>query len=312
VQQGFAAFRIHCSRCHPVNGEGGTIGPELNRAEAPAGRRDAKWLHDWIDDPSRISPGTRMERLNPDLPDRGAVIASIIAYLQAIATPGRAGGGAGPFEAFYASAWQQPSRSGSPRSPARRSPRAARSARERAALCARAHRALALRRVAHREPRARDRRAARAARDAVPLFFVLAGDFRYLLLWEAATPDGAIALTPRGRCARGALTAIVPILAQLATRGPRAARALPRLRARVLRAHRRALRWHPNARALPWVRAVSRFVLLYYGLWAAADVVLLATGADAGFALRVIPNLLYYGGLRRVARLAPPPSRAAH
>ena len=96
VQQGFAAFRIHCSRCHPVNGDGGTIGPELNRAEAPAGRRDAKWLHDWIDDPSRISPGTRMERLNPDLPDRGAVIASIIAYLQAIAEhplgPARDGG----------------------------------------------------------------------------------------------------------------------------------------------------------------------------------------------------------------------------
>ena len=39
----------------------------------------------WIDDPSRIAPGTRMERLNPSLPGRDAVIASIIAYLQAIA-----------------------------------------------------------------------------------------------------------------------------------------------------------------------------------------------------------------------------------
>ena len=85
AQQGFAAFRIHCSRCHTVNGDGGQIGPELNRAEAPAGRRDAKWLHDWIDDPSRLSPGTRMERLNPALANRDAVIASIIAYLQAIA-----------------------------------------------------------------------------------------------------------------------------------------------------------------------------------------------------------------------------------
>jgi hypothetical protein len=67
-----------------VNGDGGTLGPELNRAEAPAGKRDPKWLHDWIDDPSRTSPNTRMERLNPDLPDRDAVIASIIAYLQAM------------------------------------------------------------------------------------------------------------------------------------------------------------------------------------------------------------------------------------
>ena len=63
------------------------------------------------------------------------------------------------------------------------------------------------------------------------------------------------------------------------------------------------LRWHPNARALPWVRSVSRFVLLYYGLWAAADALLLATGSDLGYALRVIPNLLYYGGLS-------PPDRA--
>jgi cytochrome c2 len=85
VQKGFAAFRIHCSRCHPVNGDGGTVGPELNDARSPAGRRDAVWLRDWIDDPDRIAPGTRMERLNPALPDRNAVIASIIAYLQAIA-----------------------------------------------------------------------------------------------------------------------------------------------------------------------------------------------------------------------------------
>ena len=53
VQHGFAAFRIHCSRCHTVNGEGGQVGPELNRAESPAGRRDPAWLRAWIDDPSR-------------------------------------------------------------------------------------------------------------------------------------------------------------------------------------------------------------------------------------------------------------------
>ena len=57
------------------------------------------------------------------------------------------------------------------------------------------------------------------------------------------------------------------------------------------------LRWHPNARTLAWLRAVTRFVLLYYGLWAAADVVILAIGSDLGYALRVVPNVLYYGGL---------------
>jgi cytochrome c2 len=85
VLQGFAAFRIHCSRCHTVNGEGGHVGPELNTPERPAGRRDQAWLRAWIADPNRVAPGTRMEALNPALPDRDGVIASIIAYLQAIA-----------------------------------------------------------------------------------------------------------------------------------------------------------------------------------------------------------------------------------
>lgn len=87
VQQGFAAFRIHCSRCHTVNGEGGHVGPELNAPARPAGSRERRWLRDWIDEPNRVAPGARMEALNPALPDREAVIASIIAYLQAIAPP---------------------------------------------------------------------------------------------------------------------------------------------------------------------------------------------------------------------------------
>jgi hypothetical protein len=147
-----------------------------------------------------------------------------------------------------------------------------------------------------------------ALASTVPLCFVLAGDFRYLLLWEAATPDGAIAITARGAVRAAALTAIVPILAQLASAGrdPRVLFLVYELAFCALTAA--LVRWHPNAPALPWVRSVSRFVLLYYGLWAAADGLLLATGSDLGYALRVIPNLLYYGGLvAAIARLAPAP-----
>ena len=147
----------------------------------------------------------------------------------------------------------------------------------------------------------------------LPLFFVLAGDFRYLLLWEAATADGAMAITPRAVARAAALTAIVPILAQLVTAGrePRVLFFVYELAFCALTLA--LLRWHPNARALPWVRAVSRFVLIYYGLWATADAILLATESDLGFALRVIPNLLYYGGLLAViARLAPPRAANPH
>jgi hypothetical protein len=42
--------------------------------------------------------------------------------------------------------------------------------------------------------------------------------------------------------------------------------------------------------------AVMAFVTVYYVLWGASDV-LVARGVDAGWALRVVPNVLYYGVL---------------
>jgi len=85
VQAGFDAFRVHCSRCHPVNGEGGSIGPELN-GEVPAAQlRDETWLRRWIDEPAGMLPTARMPRLNPALPRRERVIDDIIQYLQAMA-----------------------------------------------------------------------------------------------------------------------------------------------------------------------------------------------------------------------------------
>ena len=43
-----------------------------------------------------------------------------------------------------------------------------------------------------------------------------------------------------------------------------------------------------------YVRAVLGFVVLYYALWALADTVILG-GGDWGWALRIVPNQLYYG-----------------
>ncbi len=87
VLAGFAAFRVHCSRCHKLNGEGGSIGPELNAASSPLEYRDRDWLRSWIEDPSRIRPEARMPRLNPNLPNRARTVDEILAYLDAMATP---------------------------------------------------------------------------------------------------------------------------------------------------------------------------------------------------------------------------------
>lgn len=95
VRAGFEAFRIHCGKCHRLNGEGGTVGPELNDAVSPVEYRRREWLRMWIDDPSRIAPDARMPPLNPDLPDRQATIDAILAYLEAMAQARRAAGAPG-------------------------------------------------------------------------------------------------------------------------------------------------------------------------------------------------------------------------
>ncbi|MBW2389449.1 MAG: hypothetical protein JRG89_13565 [Deltaproteobacteria bacterium] len=84
VQSGFAAFRVHCSRCHAINGEGGGVGPELNHPLNPVEYREAKWLQQWIRDPASLVPTARMPALNRELADRDRVIEEILAYLGAI------------------------------------------------------------------------------------------------------------------------------------------------------------------------------------------------------------------------------------
>ena len=85
VLAGFKAFRIHCSRCHTINGEGGKIGPELNIPVSPLEYRDLAWLRQWIDDPHRLLPTARMPALNPSLRNRARTIDEILAYLGAMA-----------------------------------------------------------------------------------------------------------------------------------------------------------------------------------------------------------------------------------
>ena len=48
--------------------------------------------------------------------------------------------------------------------------------------------------------------------------------------------------------------------------------------------------------SLSSVRKLSLYVGLYYAFWVLADIVILAWNWDVGFAIRVIPNLLYYSG----------------
>jgi len=315
AQAGFEAFRIYCSRCHTVNGVGGAIGPELNDPKFPVGRRDPEWLRHWIDDPSRVVATARMPALSADLPDRERVLDDLVAYLQLMAEPAAARSEAprpGPFEAFYDSPAQHPVALWLAAGVA-----AALVWTRRGLRPSLRHYALGLVVLSGLDAWLTANQVIGlgllppALSSAVPLFFVLAGDFRYLLLATSGTPDGAVAPTGRSLLSAAGLTLVAPIASHALAMAWLEGRADPRSLYLIYELLFFALvaslpRWLPNLRRAPWLRRVGHFVLLYYGLWAAADAILLTTGADLAFGLRVVPNLLYYGGLiGAIAWLAP-------
>ena len=143
------------------------------------------------------------------------------------------------------------------------------------------------------------------AAEALPLVFVLLGDWRVWLL------VAALVLPPARRRAAFAgsalATLVVPALAYGAHAALRAR--WPDLPGQVLwlvyeTAFAALALWvrarglsslapAADARALRAARAVLAWAVATYLLWAAADLLVLA-GVDAGWALRMLPNQLYY------------------
>lgn len=153
------------------------------------------------------------------------------------------------------------------------------------------------------------------AASLVPLAFVLLGDFRYFVFIESARSDGTLSATVRGLLRACAWTLVVPLGSQLAvvlldSYEPRTLFLVYEALFVVLSLAIIALYLPRHVDAPGWTRRVTRFVIGYCVLWAAADAIILTTGDDLGFLLRVIPNALYYGGLvPTIAWTAPLPTR---
>lgn len=136
----------------------------------------------------------------------------------------------------------------------------------------------------------------------VPLFFVLAGDLRFLLVVTGAEPSGRLGWNGRNVAQAVGLTLVVPIFTQVVLSVLPAEMDQPRVMFLIYEMSFVVLTLmllvaHPTLRTLPWARRVGRFVAGYYSLWALADAIILGLHSDLGFALRVVPNVLYYGGL---------------
>lgn len=148
-----------------------------------------------------------------------------------------------------------------------------------------------------------------AHEDEIGLIFIVLGDLRFLLLLErfATEPTiGPLARTPRAAWRNALLLmAIVPpitfVLSKLnpAMFGARKSYVTYEL---LFVALTLVLRFVVLPRRLAkatdavrtWLFEVTYFETALYALWALADVIILA-GADAGFLLRIVPNVMYYG-----------------
>ncbi|MGB5366688.1 MAG: hypothetical protein WBM75_14110 [Polyangiales bacterium] len=136
----------------------------------------------------------------------------------------------------------------------------------------------------------------------VPLAFVLIGDFRFFLFIESAKPDGTLAASAGAWMRASAWTLVVPLGSQLVVLGlgstePRVLFFVYEILFVVLAIGLSRMYLPRRSGALLWTRRVTRFVIAYYTLWAVADALILTTGADLAFLLRMLPNVLYYGGL---------------
>jgi mono/diheme cytochrome c family protein len=78
--RGFAIFRRECVACHAVNGEGGTVGPELNLPRSIVEYRPAEQIQAFVRDPQSFRY-TSMPA-NPHLTD--ADLEALVAYFRAM------------------------------------------------------------------------------------------------------------------------------------------------------------------------------------------------------------------------------------
>ncbi len=137
----------------------------------------------------------------------------------------------------------------------------------------------------------------------VPLTFVLLGDYRLFAWLESNTPQGAMRFTPKTLLRAVGWTLLVPVLSKpvldFLSPVPLESRVLWLVYEVEFALLVGVLLWRyvPRAcAAAAWARPVCWYAISYYSLWALSDAIILA-GFDVGFLLRVVPNLMYYGGL---------------
>ncbi|MCA9666171.1 MAG: hypothetical protein KC503_11310 [Myxococcales bacterium] len=151
----------------------------------------------------------------------------------------------------------------------------------------------------------------------VVVLFVILGDLRYFMLVEHFVGSEGARSRARELGVALALSLVVPLAAAI----PIATNMLVALRhiflcyevmflvfalvLRLLVLPRRLARGGADEGTRRWLLLVTHFVIAHYALWAISDVTILG-GYDAGYALRLVPNLMYYGAFLPYVYLTSP------
>ncbi len=68
---------LKCAYCHRIHGQGGTVGPELDKA---AGTKTERWLWDHFRDPQAVNPGSVMPKFGLLDDETRALVAYVISF----------------------------------------------------------------------------------------------------------------------------------------------------------------------------------------------------------------------------------------
>ncbi|NDF14267.1 hypothetical protein EB061_02955 [bacterium] len=84
ASRGYSHFKVHCLKCHSLEGIGGKVGPELHHPVNVTRYWRSGFLERWILHPASIRKPNGMPPLAISHPDRKAIANDIVAYLSSI------------------------------------------------------------------------------------------------------------------------------------------------------------------------------------------------------------------------------------
>jgi mono/diheme cytochrome c family protein len=82
--RGYSHFKVHCQKCHSIEGEGGKVGPELHSPKNVTRYWRTGMVEAWILNPAAFRVPNSMPPLAPAHPDRKRIAQEIVEYLSSL------------------------------------------------------------------------------------------------------------------------------------------------------------------------------------------------------------------------------------